>query len=160
MAISDATASVERARPQPGLFRMGEVSSGEGPWARWGGAVLLAVVVHAGLLGAGLSLAAARPEKAPTPPEPELVFLTFAPPPPAPSAGGASQPVAQKAPATQARAPRQVERKLTPPVPKPEPVETKPEPVPEPPVEVAQQPEPVETPAAEPSAVAGNAGVG
>lgn len=150
MAEGEASAPVARARPQAGLFRMGEALPGEGLGARWGGAVLLAVAVHAGLLVAGLSLASARLEKAPAPSEPELVFLTFAPPPPAPVGGTASKSAPEKTPRpTQARAARRMERTLTPPVPKP--VETKP--LPEPTAEVA----PVATP--EPASVAGNTGV-
>jgi protein TonB len=149
-------ASVERARPSVGLFRMGEDAPGEAPSKRWSQAVAVAVAVHVVALAGGLMFPSARPEKAPTAPEPELVFLTFAPPPPAPASSGSAQ--VEKAPRpTQARTPRPVERQLVVPVPKPipEPVEVKPEPVPEPPVDVAPA-EPAEVaPAANVGAVVG-----
>jgi protein TonB len=148
-------ASVERARPSVGLFRMGEDAPGEAASKRWSQALVVAVAVHVAALAGGLMFSSAPPEKVPTAPEPELVFLTFAPPPPAPSSGGAA---AEKTPRPkQARTPRPVERQLVAPVPKPipEPVEVKPEPVPEPPVDVAP-PEPTEVaPAANVGAVVG-----
>ncbi|MCY1023519.1 energy transducer TonB [Pyxidicoccus sp. MSG2] len=150
-AMEDArTAPVERARPAVGLFRMGEAAPGEAPSKRWGQAVVVAVAVHVAALAAGVMFASARPEKAPTKPEPELVFLTFAPPPPAPASAGAAK--VEKAPRpTKARTPRPVERQFVAPVPKPipEPVE------PEPPVDVAPSEPTEEAPAANVGEVVG-----
>ncbi|WP_241759311.1 energy transducer TonB [Pyxidicoccus parkwayensis] len=159
-AVDGRDAPVERAKPQPqaGLFRMGEAAPGEAPSKRWGQALVVAVALHAGVVAGAVMMPAARPEKVPAAPEPELVFLTFAPPPPAPPKGGAAQEKVQRP--AHARVARPVERQFVAPVPKPIPepvVETKPEP--EPPVDV-KPPEP-ETPAAQPEAVAGsNTGVG
>jgi protein TonB len=154
--MDERAAPVERARPPAGLFRMGESAPGEAPSRRWGQALAVAFAVHVGVLAAGLMLPSARPEKAPTAPEPELVFLTFAPPPPAPAQGGAATPAEKTPRPVQARTPKHVERQFTAPVPKPvpEPVETKPEPEPE--VDTA----PPEPTAPEPTAVAANTGVG
>lgn len=152
--MDERAAPVERARTPAGLFRMGEAAPGEAPSRRWGQALVVAVAVHVAGLAAGMLLPSARPEKAPAAPEPELVFLTFAPPPPAPAQAGAA--TAEKARPVQARTPKPVERQFIAPVPKPvpEPVETKPEP--EPVVDTA----PTEPTAPEPTAVAANTGVG
>ncbi|WP_205519414.1 energy transducer TonB [Pyxidicoccus caerfyrddinensis] len=153
--VDESVAPVERALPSVGLFRMGEDAPGEAASKRWSQALVVAMAVHVVALAGGLMFSSALPEKAPTAPEPELVFLAFAPPPPAPSSAGAAK--VEKARPTQARTPRPVERQLVVPVPKPipEPVEVKPEPVPEPPVDVAP-PEPTEeVPAANVGAVVG-----
>ena len=49
-------APVTMARPAGGLFRMGESASAEGFWSRWSGACFLAVVLHAGVVAAALSV--------------------------------------------------------------------------------------------------------
>jgi protein TonB len=72
--------------PSVSLFRMGEATQVEGESGRWGRALLLTVMVHAGLLLAGLSMQGAVAKEAPMREEPELVFFSF-PPPPATASG-------------------------------------------------------------------------
>lgn len=72
-------AFAEKARPALGLFRMGEATRGEGDWERWGWALLITVLIHAGAVLVGLSMPKALPKVAPAPTEPELVLLTFKP---------------------------------------------------------------------------------
>ncbi|HZI15840.1 MAG TPA: hypothetical protein VE153_36070 [Myxococcus sp.] len=108
---------------------MGTPVPGEG---RWGRAVLLAVLVQAGLLVLGLSVVPARRVEAPVPPEPELVFLTLGPPPAAPARdAGASEPPQRAQRQARSRPARPVERGLSTPNPVLPPVE----PAPVPPVE-------------------------
>lgn len=97
----------ERSVSSGQLFRLGETLEGEGVWARWGWALVMAVVVHVGVLGVGMALPAPA-QVAPVAEEPELVFLSFAPPPPA--SGGAPRPASVERASRQARprAPRPV----------------------------------------------------
>lgn len=121
----------------PSLFRNGEAASEDGAWSRWGWAVLVATIVHAGALAVGLSAPRAEAMTPPPPREPELVLFTFAPPPPAPASAAPEKAQRQ----ARARVPRP---ELV--VPKPKPVvEPKPEPVVEQaPEETPQPPEDVE----------------
>lgn len=164
-------APVESVRPPPaqapGLFRMGETPSQEGAWTRWGWALLVATLVHGGVLAVGLAAPRASAMTPPPPAEPELVFLAFAPPPPAPA--GAAAAVAPVPERVQRQARTRVQRtalvqptpKPVPPTPEPEPepiLEPPPEVVPEAPIEpaVAEAPAAVE----ETSAVGAGTGAG
>ncbi|EAU68542.1 TonB family protein [Stigmatella aurantiaca] len=122
---------------------MGDGSRGPGEWGRWGGASVLAVLIHLAALAWVVSLPPVGPKPAVKPEEPELVFLSFKPPPPA--AGAVALPTPEPAPRSPRvrpaqRAVLQVPREIPSPKP-PEPVET-PEQVPEPPAveEVAEAP--------------------
>ncbi|MFL5353443.1 energy transducer TonB [Archangium sp.] len=74
------------------LFRLGEPPAGGGEGQRWGWAVVLAALVHAGLILAFWA-APAVSVRAPTAPpeEPEVVFFSFPPPPPAAAQASASR---------------------------------------------------------------------
>lgn len=93
-----ATAPAQEVRPAMSLFRLGEPPAGaEGE--RWGWAVVLAALVHAGLLLAFWAVpAAAHVPAAATPEEPEVVFFSFPPPPPAAARASASRAVAPEQP--------------------------------------------------------------
>ncbi|HEX8438646.1 TonB family protein [Archangium sp.] len=80
MPGSDTRPRVD-VRPSVGLFRMGEAAQADGESGRWGRALLLTVLVHAGLLLAGLSMSGGVVKEAPVREEPELVFFSFPPPP-------------------------------------------------------------------------------
>ncbi|MCE9670162.1 energy transducer TonB [Myxococcus stipitatus] len=130
---SDGAMMTERTAqlPPAQLFRMGDLPVGTGMWARWGSALSVAVLLHAGVLVATLMLPSSAPA-APPEPEPDLVMLTFAPPPPAAGKG-----------ATQAK----VERAARPARPRPTrpPAEVRapvPTPVSPPEPEVVEPPEP------------------
>ncbi|QSQ15752.1 TonB family protein [Myxococcus landrumensis] len=113
-----------RVAPSTGLFRMGEAVEPEGLWARWGWALITAVVVHAGVVAAGMAMPASARERPPAPEEPELVLLAFAPPPPAPSSGAArSVPVERAARPSRPRVARPVVETPIQPQPKPEVIE-------------------------------------
>lgn len=120
-----------RVVPSARLFRMGDVAEREGLWSRWGWALVTAVVVHAGVVVAGLAMPARAQERAPAQEEPELVLLAFAPPPPAASSGSTrSSPVERSSRAARPRVARPVvePRALVPetpvqPQPKPEVIE-------------------------------------
>ncbi|EPX59863.1 hypothetical protein D187_002607 [Cystobacter fuscus DSM 2262] len=124
------SASVPPVRER--LFRMGEASRGERE--HWGWALLLAALVHGGVVGVtavGLTLPSAPREAAPE--EPELVFMHFAPPPPP----------AASATATRAVQPERVKSRPRTPTPRPVfprviPQQT----LPEKPVETPPEPEP------------------
>ncbi|NOK00916.1 energy transducer TonB, partial [Myxococcus xanthus] len=137
-------ASAVLPQPAGALFRMGDAAGVEGFWSRWSGAVVVAVVLHAVVVAAGLSVSPALPKKV-VREEPELVLLAFAaPPPPPPAGGGGAQPAAKKEVQRQAR-PKPAQRVMPTPVPRPEPVaEVKPETPPEP--EPVVEPEPVPEP--------------
>lgn len=142
-------APVESVRPgatpptTPTLFRMGEASSEQGGWTRWGWALLITTFVHAGLLAVGLSASSVEAKVA-RPEEPELVFLAFAPPPPPPPAGSSAA-VAAK--------PQRARRPSRAHVPRPALVPPTPTPVPKPPEPVAPQIEETPEPVAEAPAV-------
>ncbi|NVJ08255.1 energy transducer TonB [Myxococcus sp. AM001] len=138
-------ASAVLAQPAGALFRMGDAAGVEGFWSRWSGAVVVAVVLHAVVVAAGLSLSPALP-KTVVREEPELVLLALAAPPPPPPAGGdGARPAAKKDVQRQAR-PKPVQRVMPAPVPRPEPVtEVKPETPPEPEPVVAPEPVPEPT---------------
>ncbi|WP_434385727.1 energy transducer TonB [Melittangium boletus] len=137
--------------PRERLFLMGESPRGRMPGQRWGWAVGVAVLVHVGLLGAGLALASPAVREPEPPKEPELVFFQFAPPPPpAASVTRAARPVQRQARSV----PRPVIRPTVPALvvekrPEPPPVE----PVPEAPVE-EDVPEPGADAVADAAAVA------
>jgi periplasmic protein TonB len=140
--------------PAPGLFRMGEVR-GEEAWGRWGWALVLTVLVHAGAAAfVGLSALSAAREAPVRPEEPELVFLTAAPP-----RAAAGSPVARtERVARQARVPVTRPAIVHPPrtqLPTVAPAPVEPAPVAEP--EVAQESEVSEEAV---SAEAGLSGVG
>lgn len=142
-SVEDGPPAERSAESSGRLFRMGESSEGEGLWRRWSWALVTAVVVHAGVLVAGLALPA-RAEKAPVvEEEPELVFLSFAPPPPAPGGPTRSAPAERASRQSRPRVPRPVvaPRALVP-APKPEVVE------PTPPEETPAAPEPTSEPEA------------
>jgi periplasmic protein TonB len=67
--------------PARGLFRMGEAPEDEGESGRWGRALLVTALIHAGLLLAGLSMPGVVLKAPPPPEEPEVVFFSFPPPP-------------------------------------------------------------------------------
>lgn len=86
------TAPAREVRPAMSLFRLGEHSAGaEGE--RWGWAVVLAVIVHAGLLLGFWAAPAAAHAPPAEPQEPEVVFFSFPPPPPAAAQASASRAV-------------------------------------------------------------------
>jgi periplasmic protein TonB len=96
-----ALAPAREVRPAMSLFRLGEHAAGAGEGARWGWAVVLAALVHAGLLLAFWAAPAASAHAPAAPPEePEVVFFSFPPPPPA----------AARAPASRAVTPERVQR--------------------------------------------------
>ncbi|MFY1824550.1 energy transducer TonB [Myxococcus fulvus] len=136
-AVSAEVAASCVAAPSGSLFRMGEASEGVGVGSRWGRALVLAVVVHAGGLAAGLAFAA-RPVERAVEPEPELVLLAFKPPPPA--SGGQTQQAAKE------RASRPARARVSRPVVAPRAVV--PQPLPEP--EVVEPAKPEEPPATAP----------
>ncbi|MFY0572381.1 TonB family protein [Archangium lansingense] len=91
IGLRDVTpATRQDARPSVGLFRMGEATSSGGDKERWGWALLIAALVHAGALTVGLMMPQSTPLPATPPAEPEVVFFSFPPPPPA--ASGATTP--------------------------------------------------------------------
>ncbi|ATB30250.1 energy transducer TonB [Melittangium boletus] len=105
---------VKSAGPRERLFLMGEAPQGRDSGSRWGGALLLAVLVHAGFVGAGLAMASSPAREPVRPEEPELVFFQFAPPPPPASSATATraiQPVQRRA---RAHTPRPVIHKPMP----------------------------------------------
>jgi len=128
---NEADRPVGSAREVPALFAAvsGRTGPGEGAWKR---AALVALVVHALLLGVAVAMPAGAPvvEK---PEEPELVFVQFSPGPAA--APPALVAVAAAAPAVQAVAPRPR------PVPQPRAELVAPVRVPDEPV-VVEEPEP------------------
>jgi protein TonB len=90
-------------RPAAGLFRMGEATQDEGESGRWGRALLLTTVLHAGLLLVGLFMQGALAKEAPPREEPELVFFSFPPPPAAASGASPSRAVVPERVRRQAR---------------------------------------------------------
>jgi protein TonB len=77
---------------------MGEAACGGGEWERWGWAVLIAALLHAGAVLAALSIPRTVPKSPAAPEEPELVLLTFRAP-------RVAAPSAALAPETQPRIP-------------------------------------------------------
>lgn len=95
------TRQEQGGRPPASLFRLGEASSG-GDRERWGWALLIATLVHAGTLIAWLAMPQSAPA-AELPEEPEVVFFSFPPPPAAASSAKASHAVAPERVQRQAR---------------------------------------------------------
>ncbi|WP_375768847.1 energy transducer TonB [Archangium gephyra] len=87
-------------RPAVGLFRMGEAAAAGG---EWGWAMLIAVLVHAGVALAWLAMPPSAPPAAALPEEPEVVFFSFPPPPAAASRASASHAVVPERVQRQAR---------------------------------------------------------
>ncbi len=143
-------------RPAVGLFRMGEATQVEGESGRWGRALLITAIVHAGVLFVGLSMPGAVVKEAPMREEPELVFFSFPPPPAAAARATPSRAVVAERVQRQARTrvPRPVAENRAPtPLPAKAPVE--------PTMEVHDEGAASdEAPAAEGGAAMGPAGVG
>jgi periplasmic protein TonB len=154
IAMLDGTPAPAAMRQPPvRLFQMGEASASTASgWSRWGTAVAIAGLVHAGLFAGMLAVRpAARP--AAQADAPELVLFAYAPPPPPAAAAGAAPAVAAPRP-VQARNSRPVIAKRAP---VPQAVRA-PEPVPEPRVETPPTPA-VEAPPAVAQVAAASTGV-
>jgi protein TonB len=71
-----SVAPVDRAEGAVGLFRMGH-AAGASDWERWGWALLIAALIHAGAVSAALWAPRFSRGEPPPPEEPQLVLLTF-----------------------------------------------------------------------------------
>ncbi|MBF5042956.1 energy transducer TonB [Aggregicoccus sp. 17bor-14] len=137
------TAAPSAARQPPAqLFQLGAAPAGApSEWRRWGAALAVAAVVHAGLFAALLAVRPA-PREAVAPDAPELVLYAFAPPPPPPAGGPAGHALAAPRPVVHARAaprplvPKKLAQAAPVKAPEPEPVKA-PEPEPAAPAQVA-----------------------
>jgi periplasmic protein TonB len=127
-------ATAKEAWPSVSLFRMGAPPHGGGEWERWGWALLLAAIIHAGAVLAGIAILRPPPKASPKAEEPELVALTFmAPRPPAQSVPAAAPVPEQKPRPARPRLPRPI---VAPPPPAPLPTKPpEPEPTAAPPVD-------------------------